>query len=319
MDSIVGKVFARVVISRLQVLADGVHPESQCGFIRSGRSTINMIFSVRQLQEKCKEQQQPLYLASIDLTKAFDLVSCSGLFKLLQRIDCLPTLLSIITSFHTTMLSTVSFNGSMSQPFEIRGGVKQGCVLAPALFSIYFSLLLTYAFQASTNGIYMHTRHDGKLFNLAHLKAKTEITRVLIRELLFADDATFASHTEDGLQRLMASFSQACGEFGLTMISIKKTEVMAQDTTSTPVIKILDSTLAVVDKFKYLGSLMSNNLSLDGKINGKAATVMSKLNNRVWSNKNLTLQTKIKVYQACVLSTLPYGSETWTTYTKQEN
>ena len=46
-----------------------------------------MIFSVRQLQEKCKEQQQPLYLAFfgiVDLTKAFDLVSRSGLFKLLH-------------------------------------------------------------------------------------------------------------------------------------------------------------------------------------------------------------------------------------------
>ncbi len=63
--SIIGKVFARVVLSRLQVLADRVYPESQCGF-RSGM----MIFSVRQLQEKCKEQQQPLYLAFVDLTKA---------------------------------------------------------------------------------------------------------------------------------------------------------------------------------------------------------------------------------------------------------
>ncbi len=84
------------------------------------------------------------------------------------------------------MLSTVtvSFNGSMSQPFEIRSRVKQGCVLAPTLYGIFFSLLLTYAFQASTDGIYIHTRYDGKLFNLVRLKAKTKITRVLIWELL---------------------------------------------------------------------------------------------------------------------------------------
>ncbi len=139
MDSIVGKVFARVVISRLQVLADGVHPESQCGFIRSGRSTINMIFSVRQLQEKCKEQQQPLYLASIDLTKAFDLVSCSGLFKLLQRIDCLPTLLSIITSFHTTMLST-QLASMAACPNLLRSEAESSkavCLHQPSL--VYFS------------------------------------------------------------------------------------------------------------------------------------------------------------------------------------
>ena len=59
--------------------------------------------------------------------------------------------------------------------------------------------------------------------------------------------------------------------------------------------------------------LMSNNQSLDGEIIsgiiGKAATVMSKLNmlnSRVWTNKNLTLHAKLKVYQACVLSTVLY-------------
>ncbi|KAI8519655.1 hypothetical protein Bbelb_029120 [Branchiostoma belcheri] len=65
--NIVGKVFARVALARLQVLADRVYPEAQCGF-RAGRSTVDMVFSVRQLQEKCREQQKPLYLAFVDLT-----------------------------------------------------------------------------------------------------------------------------------------------------------------------------------------------------------------------------------------------------------
>ena len=102
LSSVVGKVFARVVLTRLQILAGRIYPESQCGF-RSGRSTVDMIFSVRQLQEKCREQQQPLYLAFIDLTKAFDLVSRTGLFKLFEKINCPPKLLSIITSFHVNM------------------------------------------------------------------------------------------------------------------------------------------------------------------------------------------------------------------------
>ena len=88
--SIVGKVFARVALARLQILASRVYPESQCGF-PAGRSTVDMVFSLRQLQEKCREQQMPPYLAFIDLTKAFDLVSRSGLFKLLQKIGCPPT------------------------------------------------------------------------------------------------------------------------------------------------------------------------------------------------------------------------------------
>ena len=43
----------------------------------------DMVFSLRQLQEKCREQQQPLFVAFIDLTKAFDLVSRDNLLKIL--------------------------------------------------------------------------------------------------------------------------------------------------------------------------------------------------------------------------------------------
>ena len=104
--SIVGKVFAKIVLNRLQKLGDRVYPESQCGFHRN-RSTVDMIFSLRQLQEKCREQQKPLYIAFIDLTKAFDLVSREGLFCILEKIGCPPKLLSIIKSFHTDMKGTV--------------------------------------------------------------------------------------------------------------------------------------------------------------------------------------------------------------------
>ena len=81
----------------------------------------------------------PLYTAFIDLTKAFDLVSRSGLFKLLHKIGCPPHLFAVITSFHENMHSTVRYNGSTSEPFEVSSGVKQGCVLAPTLFGIFFS------------------------------------------------------------------------------------------------------------------------------------------------------------------------------------
>ena len=104
--SIVGKAFTRVALKKLQSLAEQVYPESQCG-VRAKRSTIDMIFSLRQLQEKCREQRLLLYIPFIDLTKAFDLVSRSGLFKLLQRIGCPPKLLKIITSFHEEMQGTV--------------------------------------------------------------------------------------------------------------------------------------------------------------------------------------------------------------------
>lgn len=317
--SIVGKVYARVILVRLQKLAERIYPESQCGF-RANRSTVDMIFSLRQLQEKCREQNMPLYIAFIDLTKAFDLVSREGLFKILPKIGCPPKLQSLVESFHTEMKGTVQYNGNTSDPFDIRSGVKQGCVLAPTLFGIFFALLLKHAFGSATEGIYLHTRSDGRLFNPARLKAKTKVREALIRDMLFADDAAVTTHTQQELQTLMDRFSQACKDFGLT-ISLKKTNVLGQGVEEPPSITIDDYELEVVNQFTYLGSTISSNLSLDTELDkriGKAATTLARLTTRVWENSKLSIKTKMAVYNACVLSTLLYGSETWTTYAKQE-
>ena len=142
----------------------------------------------------------------------------------------------------------------------------------------------------------------------------------MIRELLFADDAALISHTEDGLQQLVSRFSRACKEFGLT-ISLKKTNIMAQDAGYLPVITINDQNLEVVNTFTYLGSKISSSLSIDEEVNsriGKAAAAMAKLDGRVWSNPRLTERTRLCIYQACITSTLLYGSETWTTYASHE-
>ena len=73
--------------------------------------------------------------------------------------------------------------------------------------------------------------------------------------------------------------------------------------------------------FTYLGSNISSKLSLDTELNmriGKASAAMARVIKRVWENTMLTIKTKTQVYQACVLSTLLYGSESWTLYTQQE-
>ena len=317
--SIVGKCFARVVLMRLQKIADRVYPESQSGF-RAERSTTDMVFSLRQLQEKCREQHQPLYIAFIDLTKAFDLVSRDGLFKLLPKIGCPPKLLNIIRSFHDGMQGIVQYDGSYSEPFDICSGVKHGCVLAPALFGIFFALMLKNAFGDATEGIHLHTRTDGKLFNLSRLKAKTKIQWRLIREMLFADDAAIVAHSQAELQTLMDKFAAVCTAFGLT-ISIKKTEVMGQGTERDPEIFIGDQKLVVSKSFTYLGSTITDNLNLDKELDrriGRACGIFSQLTKKVCQNTKLSIKTKISVYRACVLSTLLYGSESWAAYATQE-
>ena len=70
--------------------------------------------------------------------------------------------------------------------------VKPGCVLAPTLFGIIFSAFLTHAFPEE-DGVMIHICSRGRLFNLSRLRAKTKTRRVLIRELLYADDAALVA------------------------------------------------------------------------------------------------------------------------------
>ena len=140
------KTCMRVILNRLQKPAERGYSEAQCGLGRAS-STIDMLFSLHQLQEKCREQQVPLYIAFIDLTQPVDLVSRSGLFQLLEKIGCQPNLLSMITAFHFNMKSTVRYEGAVSNGFLIKSGVKQGCVLTPTLYGIFFSLVLSQALK----------------------------------------------------------------------------------------------------------------------------------------------------------------------------
>ena len=55
----VGKAFARVVLNRLRLLAERIYPKAQCDF-RAERSTIDMVFSLRQLPERCRQQKRLL-------------------------------------------------------------------------------------------------------------------------------------------------------------------------------------------------------------------------------------------------------------------
>ena len=84
--SIAGKILARVLLNRLNehLERSELLPESQCGF-RKNRGTVDMIFTARQLQEKCQEQNMDLYMTFVDLTKAFDIVSREGLWKIMAK------------------------------------------------------------------------------------------------------------------------------------------------------------------------------------------------------------------------------------------
>ena len=74
---------------------------------------------------------------------------------------------------------------------------------------------------------------------------------IFLRDMLFADGAAVATHTQEELLSLMDCFSQACNDFVLT-ISLKKANLLGQDTEALPVVIIDDYELDAVCKFTYL-------------------------------------------------------------------
>ena len=320
--SIAGKIFARILLNRLSThLTPEVVPETQCGF-RGNRSTVDMIFCLRQLQEKCIEQDRPLYMVFVDFSKAFDTVGRTGLWQLLKKYGCPEKFTTMIEALHTGMMATVNVGGEVSESFRVTNGVKQGCVLAPTLFSIFLSAMLDNAFRDMGDGIYIQSRQSADLFNVAHFRAKTKTTRILMRELLFADDSALVAHSAEEMQKIVDAFSNASKKFGLK-INIKKTEVLYQPNstrTREEDIMVDGNKLNSVMEFTYLGSTISSDGCIDDEIQrrmAKASASFGRLRQRLWNNHHVSMRVKGKIYRAIVLSTLLYGAEAWTVYRRQ--
>ena len=131
------------------------------------------------------------------------------------------------------MLVRVQNDGEYSEPFLVTNGVKQGCVLAPTLFSMMFSAMLTDAFQDCDAGSPIRYRFDGKLFNLRRLQARFKVQTDVLDELLYADDMAKNAKTEEKMQEAMARVSQVCDKYDLT-VSTKKPEVVYQPAPGKP-------------------------------------------------------------------------------------
>ena len=323
-----GKILARLMLNRLlEHIVDSILPESQCGF-RANRGTVDMIFAGRQIQEKCREQNRDLFIMFIDLTKAFDTVNRPALWKILSKCGCPEKFINIIKQLHDEMVGSVSVQGETTETFGITNGVKQGCVLAPTLFGLFFAVVIRQVIQEieekHQDGILIRFRTNGRIFHLSDLRAKTKTRTEFINELLYADDCALLSHTAEGLQRNSNTFAAACKRVGLT-ISIKKTEVMYQTASKStrvepePEIEIYGNKLNVVSQFTYLGSIMSDDCKIDKEIEArikKASASYGRLTERIWNNSAIKLKTKLAIYKAVVMSTLLFGCETWTCHQK---
>ena len=321
--STAGKILAKIVLQRIvKNITEAILPETQCGF-RADRSTVDMVFSARQVIEKCREQHRDLYIAFVDLAKAFDSVDRCLLWKILEKCGCPPKIIDIVRQLHDGMNVRVKVSGDLSDPFAVSRGVKQGCTLAPVLFNTYvqcITLLLSTSVSENAK-LNINYRTDRSLFELNKLKAKTKIARSSFNELQYADDCALLSHSPDDLQVALSQMAHLYERMGL-QINVKKTEVMQfhAESREEERISLLGEELKNVSCFRYLGSNISANCSLDDEICyriGQATAAFGRLTKRVFTNHDLSLATRIMVYQAVCISSLLYCSESWTLYRRQ--
>ncbi|VDM00195.1 unnamed protein product [Schistocephalus solidus] len=313
-------IFARILLNRLNGhLEQGLLPESQCGF-RRHRGTTEMIFAVRQLQEKCQEMPTHLNTTFVDLTKAFDTVNRDGLWKVMQKFDCPELFTHMVRQLHDGMTARVTDNGTVSEAFAVTNGVKQGCVLAPTLFSLMFSAMLMDAYRDEQPGIRIACGTDGHHLNSRRMQASTHVSTATVHDLLFAYDCAFNTVTEEGVQRSMNLFAAGCTDFGLIINTVKMV-VMRQPPPSAeynaPRINVNGAQLKNVETFAYLGSTLSRNTRIDDEVAqriSKASQAFDRLQASVWNRHGIHLNTKLKMYKTVVLMTLLYGTETWTVY-----
>ena len=96
---------------------------------------MDAILALRLLSEVHREFSHPLHVAFVDLKAAFDSVDRLALWKALRGIGIPQYLLHLIEDLHNSFTSSVRIAAMLSPSFITTSGVRQGCVLAPALFS----------------------------------------------------------------------------------------------------------------------------------------------------------------------------------------
>jgi hypothetical protein len=186
------KILERVIDNRVRKLVK--IDDMQFGFM-AGKGTTDAIFIVRQVQEKYLAKNKDLWMAFVDLEKAFDRVPREVVWWALRKLGVDEWLVSVIKAMYVDATTSVKVNGKESVGFEVKVGVHQGSVLSPLLFIIVLEAL-------------------SRQFRVG-----------LPMELLYADDLVLLADSEEELVKKLNTWKSGLEEKGLR-VNIGKTKVM---------------------------------------------------------------------------------------------
>ena len=323
----VHKVLLKLVANRLSdyCKTHGILPDEQCDS-RPERSTVDMLFVVRRLQEQARRRRIPLYMCFVDLQKAYDSVDRELLWKVLARAGVPEEVIAVILQFHDGMQAQVhTDDGELSDWFEVTQGLRQGCVLSPLLFNTFFA--------AATQVILVRFSEGDKILKgLVYLEeeagvgARTPLERArrAVWGMLYADDAGVVSRSQEGFTRMMTTIVEVFGEFGLT-VSKKKTETLLMRAPEKQpkkggalppplVIEAAGQKYAQTAQFRYLDGLVNEDGELTQEINhrSRAAWVcIRRFSRELFDRPRAPRRLKVRLWRAEAMEALLYGYMKW--------
>ena len=174
-----------------------------------------------------------VFAAFLDCTKGFDKVDHSGIFlKLIQRKVPL-CIINILIYWYSNLTSTVKWNNSMSDSFEVRSGVRQGGVLSPHLFSIYVNDLIVL---------------------LRKLRVGCHLNNLYLASIMYADDICLLAPTRSALQTLLLQCEKYGAEWCLSYNPSKSNTMVFGNSRTYAPLMMYGKNLTTVDRCKYLGA-----------------------------------------------------------------
>lgn len=213
--SVPGKVLNRIILERVREAVDLKLRDQQAGF-RRNRSCADRIASLCIIVEQSIEWNSTLYINFIDFEKAFESVDREILWKLLRHYGVPDKIISLIRCTYKDLSCRIAHGGQLSESFEVKTGVRQGCLLSPFLFLLVIDWIMKTTTMGRNNGIQW-----------------TPWTQ--LDDLDFADDLALLSHSHSRMQDKTTHLETVSAGTGLK-INRKKTELMKiNSTTNTPV------------------------------------------------------------------------------------
>ena len=243
--SIPGKVLTRIILERLKTALDKRLWVEQAGF-RQDRSCTDHIATMRIIIEQSLEWQTPLYTVFVDFQKAFDSVDRDVIWRLMYHYGFPPKFVAIIQQFYEDATCQVIHDGKLTEPFSVQTGVRQGCLLSPTIFLMVVDWVMRQSTAGQRTGI------------------QWTFTKQL-EDLDFADDISLLSHKQQDAQEKLCRVAAEAEKTGL-QINIGKTEAMRVNNKQDDPLRLHQENIKEVDKFVYLGSVVSKDGGTDEDI-----------------------------------------------------